>query len=88
MISFHCFAFGSRWLRSELFGQWLDSVRVQAHLHNVFGDINFGGCRIYMDYSGDLDGRLPMTSFRITISLGMVDTFFTYSMKSRGMGKQ
>lgn len=61
---------------------------MQAHLHNVFGDVNFGGCRIYMDYSCDLNGRLPMTSFRITISLGMLDTFFTYNMKSRGMGKQ
>lgn len=66
----------------------MDCIKVQAYLHHVFGDINFGGCRIYVDYSGDLNGRLPMTSFRITISLGMINTFFTYNMKSRGKGKQ
>ena len=66
----------------------MDCIKVQAYLHHVLGDINFGGCRIYVDYSGDLNGRPPMTSFRITISPGMIDTFFTYNMKSRGKGKQ
>jgi hypothetical protein len=41
-----------------------------------------------MDYTSDLDGRLPLTSFGMKVNPRMIDTFFTYSMKSRGIGKQ
>ena len=61
---------------------------MRVRLRDVFGNIDFGGCRIYIDYSGDLNCRLPLTSSIIAISLGMVNTLFTYNMKSRGIGKQ
>jgi hypothetical protein len=46
-------------------------TRERACIPNVFGNVDLASCRIQFDYSGNLDGGLPLTSFGATMSLGM-----------------